>query len=43
VVVYAMERSRAKPILEAIRRGLISHLVTEMGLAMELKRLAQDS
>jgi hypothetical protein len=33
VVVYAMDQSRAKPILEAIRRGIVTHLVTEMGLA----------
>jgi transcriptional regulator with XRE-family HTH domain len=41
VVVYAIDRSRAEPILEAIRRGIVTHLVTEMGLAAELKRLSQ--
>lgn len=43
VVAYAIDRSRAKPILEVIRRGLLTHLVTEMGLAVELKRLAQQT
>lgn len=41
VVVYAVHKSRALPILEAIRRGIVTHLVTEMGLAVELKRMAQ--
>jgi hypothetical protein len=41
VAVYAVDKSRAEPILEAIRRGLVTHLVTEMGLAAELKRLAE--
>ena len=39
--MYAVHKSRALPILEAIRRGIVTHLVTEMGLAAELKRLAQ--
>lgn len=43
VVVYAVHKSRAQPILEAIRRGLVTHLVTEMGLAAEMKRLAQQA
>ena len=30
-------------ILEAIRRGLVTHLVTEMGLAAEMKRLAEQA
>jgi hypothetical protein len=29
------------PIIEAIRRGIVTHLVTDMGLAVELKRLAR--
>jgi len=41
VVVYAVHKSRALPILEGIRRGIVTHLVTEMGLAAELKQLAQ--
>jgi hypothetical protein len=43
VVVYAVHKSRAQPILEAVRRGLVTHLVTEMGLAAEMKRLAEQA
>lgn len=42
VVLYAIHKSRARPILSAIRRGIVSHLVTEMGLAVELKRLVEQ-
>ena len=42
VVIYAVHKHRALPVLEGIRRGLITHLVTDMGLAAELKRLAEQ-
>ncbi|HQZ68190.1 MAG TPA: hypothetical protein PLY87_24035 [Planctomycetaceae bacterium] len=39
VVVFVIDKSRAEVVLEAIRMGVITHLVTDLSLARELDRL----
>lgn len=39
VVVFAVDKTRARVVLEGIRKGIVTHLVTEGGMATELQRI----